>query len=104
MGQDTGAVTNPPKKAREINLLERRKSRSRVAKKSMQMEFGGYVVVPDPEWPGMYRVRLPDGRLTDMVNLTRARDAAQVLAGEAAHLARCQERLSKQRGRRDALG
>jgi hypothetical protein len=45
----------------------------------MQMEFGGYVVVPDPEWPGMYRVRLPDGQLTDMVNLTRAREAAQVL-------------------------
>jgi len=82
VGQDTGAVTNPPKKAREINLLERRKSRSRVAKKSMQMEFGGYVVVPDPERPGMYRVRLPDGQLTDMVNLTRARDAAQVLAGK----------------------
>jgi len=49
----------------------------------MPREFGGYVVVPDPEWPGMYRVRLPDGRLTDMVNLTRARDAAQVLAGKA---------------------
>ena len=29
----------------------------------------------------MYRVRLPDGQLTDVVNLTRARDAAQVLAG-----------------------
>ena len=28
----------------------------------------------------MYRVRRPDGTLTDMVNLTRARDAAQCFA------------------------
>jgi len=28
----------------------------------------------------MYRVRLPDGRLTDIVNLTRAKDAAVSLA------------------------
>ena len=28
----------------------------------------------------MYRVQLPDGRLTDMANLTRARDAACSLA------------------------
>jgi hypothetical protein len=32
-------------------------------------------IVPDAKWPGMYRVRLPGGSLTDMVNLTRARDA-----------------------------
>jgi len=32
-------------------------------------------VEPDGKWSGMYRVR-HDGRLTDMVNLTRARDAA----------------------------
>jgi hypothetical protein len=30
-----------------------------------------YTVVPDPEWPKMYRVRRPDGSLTDVVNLTR---------------------------------
>ena len=41
------------------------------------MTFGGYAVVSDPNWPGMYRVRRPDGSLTDMVNLTRARDAAR---------------------------
>ena len=34
------------------------------------------------EWSGMYRVRRPDGSLTDMVNLTRARDAARTFAGE----------------------
>jgi hypothetical protein len=41
------------------------------------------MVEPDPEWPLMYRVRLPDGHLTDMLNLTRAKDAAKYLALEA---------------------
>jgi hypothetical protein len=40
-------------------------------------------IEPVREWPGLYRVRLADGTLTDVVNLTRARDAAQVLALEA---------------------
>jgi hypothetical protein len=26
------------------------------------------------KWAGMYRIRLPGGGLTEMVNLTRARD------------------------------
>jgi hypothetical protein len=30
----------------------------------------------DQTWPRMWRVRLPDGYLTDMVNLSRAKDAA----------------------------
>jgi hypothetical protein len=46
------------------------------------MDFGGYTVVPESAYPGMYRVRLQDGTLTDMVNLTRARDAALCLSGE----------------------
>ena len=37
-------------------------------------------IVPDPQWKGMWRVRLPDGTLSDMVNITRARDAARSLA------------------------
>jgi hypothetical protein len=32
-------------------------------------------IVPDPKWPGMYRIRRPDGSLTDLGNLTRAKDA-----------------------------
>jgi hypothetical protein len=32
-------------------------------------------VVPDATHPGMWRVRWPDGRLSDMTNLTRAKDA-----------------------------
>src|SRR5262249_26244406 len=36
-------------------------------------------IVPDDRWPGMYRLRLPDGTLSDMVNLTRAKDALAVV-------------------------
>jgi hypothetical protein len=32
-------------------------------------------IVPDSKWPGMYRVVRPDGSLSEMVNLTRAKDA-----------------------------
>jgi hypothetical protein len=37
-------------------------------------------VVPDPDWDGMWRVRMPNGNVSDRVNLTRAKDAAQLLA------------------------
>jgi hypothetical protein len=36
-------------------------------------------IVPDQTYPGMWRVRLPDRPLTDMLNRTRARDAARAL-------------------------
>jgi hypothetical protein len=32
-------------------------------------------IVPDPKWSGMYRIKRPDGSLSDMANLTRCRDA-----------------------------
>jgi hypothetical protein len=32
-------------------------------------------IVADARWPGMWRLRQADGSLSDMVNLTRARDA-----------------------------
>ncbi len=38
--------------------------------------FTGVTVVPDAEWPDMWRIRHDDGRLSDMVNLSRAKDAA----------------------------
>jgi hypothetical protein len=36
-------------------------------------------IVPDATWPGMWRVKIGD-RLTDMLNRSRARDAALSLA------------------------
>ena len=32
-------------------------------------------IVRDAKYPNMYRLKLPDGSLSDMVNLTRAKDA-----------------------------
>jgi hypothetical protein len=37
-------------------------------------------VVIDKVWPGMWRVRHPDGRLSDMANLTWAKDGAIAVA------------------------
>jgi hypothetical protein len=34
-------------------------------------------VVPDKTYPAMWRIRLPDGSLSDMANLMRAKDAAR---------------------------
>jgi hypothetical protein len=31
-------------------------------------------IVPDATWPGMFRIRLADGSLTDMVNRARAKE------------------------------
>ena len=37
-------------------------------------------VVPDGKYPGMWRIRTLDGTLSDMVNLSRAKDAARSIA------------------------
>jgi hypothetical protein len=37
-------------------------------------------VVPDERWPKTWRIRWPDGRISDMVNLSRAKDAAAIIA------------------------
>ena len=42
-------------------------------------------VVPDDRWANMWRVQWPDGRLSDMVNLSRAKDAAVAYAQRAGH-------------------
>jgi hypothetical protein len=36
----------------------------------------GFLVCPDGVWAGMWRIHAPDGRVSDMVNLPRAKDAA----------------------------
>ncbi|HJT35070.1 MAG TPA: hypothetical protein VJ783_23780 [Pirellulales bacterium] len=37
-------------------------------------------IEPDAAWLGLWRVRVPGGRLSDLVNRTRAKDAALALA------------------------
>jgi hypothetical protein len=37
-------------------------------------------IVADPNWDDMWRVRMPKGNVSDMVNLTRAKDTALSLA------------------------
>jgi hypothetical protein len=37
-------------------------------------------IVPDKKYSNMWRVVYPDGRLSDMVNLTRAKDVARGIA------------------------
>jgi hypothetical protein len=37
-------------------------------------------IIQDEKYPSMWRVRLPNGHVSDMVNLTRAKDAAMALA------------------------
>ena len=37
-------------------------------------------IKPDANWPHMWRVHLPNGQVSDMTNLTRARDAARSLS------------------------
>jgi hypothetical protein len=38
--------------------------------------LSGYEIVQDKRYPTMWRVSQPDGSLSDMVNRTRAKDAA----------------------------
>src|SRR5262249_53018383 len=46
---------------------------------------GAYVaIVPDERFPGMYRLKRTDGSLSDMVNLTRAKDALAAMPPPAA--------------------
>jgi hypothetical protein len=72
-------VTLPQPLRRHLARLFRRQALpiSRAAEKPKSVTLSPKVV-PDATWPGMYRMRRPDGSLTDMVNLTRAKD---VLAG-----------------------
>jgi hypothetical protein len=42
---------------------------------SIGNRFTGLLVCPDPQWPGMWRIHY-GGRISDMVNLVRAKDAA----------------------------
>jgi hypothetical protein len=55
-------------------------------------------VVPDALWRGMWRIAWPDGQVSDIVNLARARDAAAAFA-ERGPPARNRRRLHWKQGR-----
>ena len=59
------------------------------------MTMGRPKLMPDAVHPGIWRVRWPDGRLSDMTNLTRAKDAVTCFI-------ETEER--RQRGRHSPLG
>ena len=40
-------------------------------------------IAPEGKWPAMFRLRLSDGSLSDMVNLPRAKDALAVDCDES---------------------
>jgi hypothetical protein len=53
-----------------------------VARTRDKSAAGAYVaIVPDERFPGMYRLKRTDGSLSNMVNLTRARDALAEIRG-----------------------
>jgi hypothetical protein len=53
-----------------------------VARTRDKSAAGTYVaIVPDERFPGMYRLKRTDGSLSDMVNLTRVRDALAEIRG-----------------------
>ena len=53
-------------------------------------------VIADPTWPDLWRVRTPDDCVSDLTNLSRARDAAVQIALLALNL-RVQDSLSAAR-------
>src|SRR5262249_12005218 len=56
-----------------------------VARTRDKSAAGAYVaIVPDERFPGMYRLKRTDGSLSDMVNLTRAKDAFAAMPPPAA--------------------
>jgi hypothetical protein len=38
------------------------------------------LIMPDSRWPSIWRVEWPDGQISDLANLSRAKDAAELLA------------------------
>ena len=57
-----------------------RPTRLDVGRQTAAAAFQPATIEPDQTCPGLWRVRLPGGHLTDTVNLSRAKDAAASLA------------------------
>ena len=67
---------------RSSTAAQKARVRFPVARTREKSAAGAYAVVPDERFPGMYRLKRTDGSLSDMVNLTRAKDALLALHEE----------------------
>jgi hypothetical protein len=79
----TTRVTPTPKKSKTI--VGRDRLSWRHANDRLFLFYGDNddhlaIVEPDAKYTGIYRIRFPDGGLSDIVNLTRAKDAALAFA------------------------
>jgi len=57
-------------------LLGHRELRWKGDKLMIGTRNSGAKIIPDSTWPGMFRAEYPPGVVSDMTNLTRAKDAA----------------------------
>jgi len=83
-----GACRVPPPSKKPKTIVGRDRLNWRHADKRLFLHHGNnpnplVTIEPDSNYPGMYRLRFPEGGLSDMVNLTRAKDAAMTLALQA---------------------
>jgi len=58
-----------------VGMSKDQKPKSVTLKQSRKPSKFDLRIAADPKWPGMYRIRRRDGSFTDMVSLTRAKDA-----------------------------
>jgi hypothetical protein len=81
IGQPSGQMSRPPASYRPTGASYRR-TRFRWDGDRLMLASGHLIamVESDAEYSTLWRVRLPDGHVSDMVNRTRAKDAAETLA------------------------
>jgi hypothetical protein len=58
-----------------VGISERQKPQSVTLRQPRKPPKVNPRIVADPKWPRMYRIKRRDGSLTDMVSLTRAKEA-----------------------------
>src|SRR5262245_53590411 len=66
-------ATGPRVARRRVNKLEMKLMEFRLY---IGAKFTGIRVIPDEKYASMWRIHAPTGEVSDMVNLTRAKDAA----------------------------
>jgi hypothetical protein len=68
------AVTRPLEHIETIGKIRTEKTTEPYRNRARKLDRR---IVPDAVYPGMYRIRLSDGSLSDLVNLMRAKDAVR---------------------------